>query len=358
MTKKRHFTVSALKEEIIWIKIFCKDIIANRSELSFFTKLFAYRKGFLPSIMNYSGINRKNYSEFLSSKDYTFKSSPNGIYSRMAEIKLNIPYLLKDYISFVPEYYFFKDECGFLPLENYQGKKANRLTINEFIDLLNEKQCLACKPCNSRWGEGFIKIEIKNQTILLNNTSVSLTEMIKTITELNDYIITEYVQQHAYAQKIYPYSANTIRLLCIWNSEKNVFTLVRAFHRFGTNKQVVDNLKSGSGLAVFMDLETGKLSNKILANFEKKGYRAEPNLYHPDSKIYLPEIEIPNWTFLKEKIVEISNHISFLKYLGYDIVITDTGFKILEINSKVGMNTLQFNDPLLNENYIKKTIFN
>lgn len=115
-------------------------------------------------------------------------------------------------------------------------------------------------------------------------------------------------------------------------------------------------LKSGSGMAVLIDPETGVLSDRILVNIEKKGYRNESVLKHPDTDIFLPGIQIPHWNTMKEKIIEISNRISFIKYMGLDVAVTADGFKILELNSKSQINIFQYIEPLLTDERIQKTI--
>jgi glutathione synthase/RimK-type ligase-like ATP-grasp enzyme len=53
---------------------------------------------------------------------------------------------------------------------------------------------------------------------------------------------------------------------------------------------------------------------------------------------------------MSEKLVEISQHLAPLTYLGYDIAITDDGFKIIDINSHQGIRMFQVYGPLLREN--------
>lgn len=347
-----------LKREWKWLLMFWKDLRANRTSLSFREKFFAYRKGFFVSMMSYSGINEKNYKNFLSLKSYCFYSKPNGSLGSMVENKLNIPYLLKDYPEYVPAYYFYKDASGFLPLLAYEGDKSKRLDFYAFADLLNKKKILTCKPCLSRWGEGFMKVEVKEEKYYINGNHYPVLEFMAEILSLNDYIITEYVQQHSYAQAVHPESVNTIRMLCVWDYDAQTFFLARCFHRFGTRQSVVDNLKSGNGIVVCIDPETGTLINKMLVSNEKKQYRREILLKHPDTDVVFSGIQIPHWQSMKEKIIEISNRISFIKYMGYDVVMTPDSFKILEINSKSDIVALQLSDPLLRDLRIQKTINN
>jgi len=41
-------------------------------------------------------------------------------------------------------------------------------------------------------------------------------------------------------------------------------------------------------------------------------------------------------------------------YMGWDVVITEAGFKVLEINSLPGISLVQFFKPLLDEERIRK----
>ena len=46
------------------------------------------------------------------------------------------------------------------------------------------------------------------------------------------------------------------------------------------------------------------------------------------------EIEgvVPNWELMKKGVIDICRFMPELEYLGFDIAITDDGFKIIEIN--------------------------
>ena len=53
--------------------------------------------------------------------------------------------------------------------------------------------------------------------------------------------------------------------------------------------------------------------------------------HHPDTGTLL-EGYLPNWETVKKGVYDISMMIPQLEYLGFDIAITEDGFKILEIN--------------------------
>lgn len=52
---------------------------------------------------------------------------------------------------------------------------------------------------------------------------------------------------------------------------------------------------------------------------------------HPDTGVRIEGI-VPNWELMKKGITDICRFMPELEYLGFDIAITDDGFKIIEIN--------------------------
>lgn len=150
---------------------------------------------------------------------------------------------------------------------------------------------------------------------------------------LNEYIVTAYVYQHEYASNICDTSLNTIRFLCAWDEDKKEFFLARCFHRFGCNGNVVDNVGSGNGCLVFVDPETGICKTNGAININGTGDRFIDHVVHPDHNIPLAGLQIPNFQEVKSKVLEIANTMSFLRWVGFDVAITQDGFKIIETNS-------------------------
>lgn len=83
--------------------------------------LWNYKHGFLPATISVCKINKDNYAEFLNDRDYFAGHPWNGAYSGIIDNKLFLPMLLKAYPEYVPKYYYFKDESGFLQLFNTRG---------------------------------------------------------------------------------------------------------------------------------------------------------------------------------------------------------------------------------------------
>lgn len=77
--------------------------------------------------------------------------------------------------------------------------------------------------------------------------------------------------------------------------------------------------------------ETGKLENII----SFKNYRTfEPITHHPDSGVNLTEFEIRDWKLILAQVLGFQRKLSWLKAIGWDIAITDSGPVVIEINNR------------------------
>ena len=103
------------------------------------------------------------------------------------------------------------------------------------------------------------------------------------------------------------------------------------------------------GINCLVDQETGWFSGGKI-DIDREILEVK---YHPDTN-YLLEGIIPHWNMVTEKIIEISRYFPQLIYMGFDVVITDDGFKIIEINSLQGIMMIQYFYPLLKSDLTKE----
>ena len=318
---------------------------------------WGYKKGFTASTIDVCGVTKDNYSLFLTDEDYILGHPYNGPYSAIIDNKLWLPMFLHNYEEYLPKYFYFIDECGLLPLEgNPISYDSVRVPISAFFSTLQEYGILCLKHTHSSVGKGFMLVKQEKDKFFLNNKIISNTELTELISSLRQYIVTEFVVQHAYASKICSTSLNTIRFLCVWDETKKEFFLARCFHRFGCNGNIVDNIGSGNGILVFVDVESGKLKAEGSKNYNHEGDQYVENLVHPDHNIQLSGIQIPNFKQVKSKILEIANANSFMRYLGFDVAITENGFKIIELNSLSSLDVTQQREGFLFDPRIRKVL--
>ena len=225
-------------------------------------KSLDWRNGFSKDSIAICGITKENHKNFLSDKDYVLGHPYNGPYTSIIDNKLYLPMLLHAYKDYIPKYYIFISDGKLLPLEDselYAGSCA-RVSLSSFFDLLLKKNKLVLKHPHSSIGQGFMLVEYASNRYLLNKEEITKDELTHKLYTLNQYIVTEYVYQHSYSSAICDSSVNTIRLQCVWDEEMNSFFIPRAFHRFGCNGSVVDNVGAGNGITISRSMARSSLS--------------------------------------------------------------------------------------------------
>ena len=255
--------------------------------------------------------------------------------------------LLHKYPDLCPKYYFFKDQYGFLDL--YKGC---RVSFDVFLENLKKKGKIACKHTHSSLGKGFFILEYREGCFFINSEQKTIDEIKNTFNTLLGYIFTEYVCQHSYAQEVAPESLNTLRLLTVLDQTSKTFKIVRGFHRFGCNNSIVDNLGQGNGVLCYLDTNTGKLTGEGVVTL-KGEMSVVSDIIHPNSKVSLKDLELPYYKEISRRILSIANENSYLRYLGWDIAITNDGFKIIEINSLTSLSTIQQKNGFLVDPILK-----
>lgn len=146
-------------------------------------------------------------------------------------------------------------------------------------------------------------------------------------------LVEEVVVQSKTISAIYPSSVNTIRVVTVL-SERNVPSIVAAFFRIGTGGNVVDNFNHG-GITAPINIETGKIEHKA---------RSKSNIYfseHPDTGAQILGFTIPNWSELTDYAKKLALVIPQMRYVGWDICITEKGFAVIEANEYPGNDLYQ-----------------
>ena len=305
-----------------------------------------HRKGFTTGDWEILGLTKKNYSAYLSSRDYCRAHPINGYYSKIIDDKINIKYVLSgtDLSKYMPDYYYIIDEHGIIsPMMDTEVTKQNP-DASIIIELLKEKKKLAFKLITGSIGKGFYKAEYKNGGIYLNDKLMTSKEFERFIPMLRNYIVSEYLIPHPYLAKFWPNTANTLRFLV--GSVNGEWRMLKSFIRFGSSKTgVVENFNAG-GVLCYID-EDGYFKDGYIIG--KKGERsyAIPVKNHPDTETVL-EGHIPCWEDIKKCAKGIETLLPQTKYLGFDFVVTDKKqVKLLEINSLTSLDAIQLDCSIL-----------
>lgn len=327
-----------LRAQYGWTRFFLNYVHWYKMDGFSLAQLFwGYFHGFRTKEMHYYGLPAKTYKQYLSARQYQMLAPLNKQYDEMIGEKLSFFYLLTGagYGQYLPDHYFFLDRYGPLPLTPaLRAQYGARAAADDVLALLKEKGKLCLKVIRSAIGRGLLIFTYSDGRFFENNQERTERQVRLVLHSLHSYLVQEYVAQHAFLHQVFPGCLNTTKVLALWDSQAHSFYLARATQRFGTDQSFTDH----HAMALTVNVATGVLDGK--ANFD---------FIHPNSGVNLRNAVIPHWAAIKDKLVEISNALSFCRILSYDIAVTPDSFKIIEINSLPEINTFQWEQPLLTD---------
>ena len=325
-----------------WMKNVKKNLLWKGASVS--DRLWCIRHGFTVSSFNLYGHEnlKKNYRDYLSERQYLKMHPFNGAFSVWIDDKLTMKYVFSQYDEYLPAYYFHIENGEALRLANCPDTVTAK-GFDGILQLLGEKKALAAKQLWGSCGDGFYRLEYTGGEYLITGKKASREDVVRLLSALDHYIITEFIRNHTDISSIWPDATNTVRMMMAVVDGEPV--LMRSFIRFGNARSNgVDNAHAG-GIEAIIDEETGKILFAVSLDAQNYATRIET---HPDSGASF-QIRIPHWQLLEEKCREICLHYPELRYWGFDIAVTQDSFKILEINSLSGLMAAQLKEPMLRD---------
>lgn len=238
--------------------------------------------------------------------------------------------------------------------ENVVPERWDGSTAVSIFDILQQRGAVVLKPIYGYRGQGIYVIQRPNpDTYFLNGEETTENDARSLIDSLSGYLVTEYVDQAAYLNVIYPEATNTLRLVTIWPSSFESPRVIVAVQRFGTDATSPTDNWSNKGLAAQINRDTGELTAAIgLRDGERVTFNE-----HPDTNTRITGRRIPCWESIHERTVEAASAFPELPYLAWDIVPQDEGTPaVIEANAFPDVDILQLREPLL-ENEAANTFF-
>ncbi len=220
------------------------------------------------------------------------------------------------------EYSYIFDEKNVFDekFKKYLGRMVTDikdLTFEKFEIFIKDKESIFAKPYIGESGKGIEKLNVAD----FKNTK----EMYNYITDKSKGfgIIEELIIQHKDVAKIYPCALNCFRIVTL--VEKGVPHILYAVFKMGNDGNFVDNLENG-GLACSFDLEKGEIDGvghtSALINYDT----------HPYTGVRFLGYKIPYVEEMKELVKEAALVVPEIKYVGWDVCITENGPAIVEGN--------------------------
>lgn len=154
------------------------------------------------------------------------------------------------------------------------------------------------------------------------------------------YLVQERVEQHRDLARFHAASLNTLRLVSFIENTGEVRVLA-GFFRMGTGGAIVDNASAG-GVVCGFDISTGVL-NEV-------GYLCSKNAFapigeHPTSLVRFESTQLPWFDEALELARRAHRLAPWIRSVGWDVAITETGPILVEGNDWWGPLSLMWIDP-------------
>ena len=294
------------------------------------------RRGFLPTSFALYGVGESALDPYLSDREALRTWSINLPASTLLNDKLAFYFMLTHLESPTPAVRgVIRDGVVHSLAGRERGGYAH------LHECLTEHGQLVVRPVRGAGGRDVLVLRRNGSTYSVNGREIDWAGLERRLTELDDSLVTDFVEQGAYARSIFPKATNTLRVLTL-NDADGAF-IPHAEHRFGTERSgFVDNWSAG-GLLAEVDVETGTLSGAVA---HPAGHELVWHARHPDTKVAIEGTRVPRWDELTRHLVALAERTRFLPWVGWDVVVTDSGFSIIEGNSSPDVG-LQIFRPLL-----------
>lgn len=311
------------------------NIVNGKSykNVSLCNKLKMYIHGFdSDSYKNYD-LENNNYKEYLTEVERWKSREINGQYKIILDDKRLFYEVFSSHIKIPKTILNIVNNV----ITDYNTQQE--ISLEDMLEYIKKYKGLAFRPTNNGGGK-YVSVVIakENDTYEINGKITNREDTLNFLKTQCDDIVTEYVFQHEYSANIFSGSVNTIRI--VTTHMKNGDCIIPlALHRFGVEKsRPVDNACSG-GIFGVIDIDTGKIG-------PCKSYLTE-DVYskHPDTGAQIDGIIVPRWDEIKEKILEVAQKFPYVKFVAWDVVLTDDGVTVIEGNASTGFGFFQMFKP-------------
>jgi hypothetical protein len=307
------------------------------------SRISAWRHGFHGENVLVYGIGDRPFDDYVSDYQHIFRTtSINGQFNLLLYNKILFESLFRDR-KLTPRIFALIGRGKVTPIGD-----PNCLNHEAILRRVRDEGVLLVKPVDGTFGSNILVIRHvpEQDRFLLNNEDRGKDEALQCLHGRSNDLVCEFASQHPYAAELFPDSSNTVRILTMWDPQENEPFIAMAVQRIGTHKTApADNWTRG-GLSCEIDLETGRLNPGVTFPYESE---LQWHDVHPETGARITGNRIPNWTAVRDRFLAEIRRYPFLPYVGWDVLITNDGFQIIEGNAASDVNLLQVHRPLLED---------
>ncbi len=319
--------------------------LKSKSGLPWKQRLKAWKLGFSSNTWLLYNLDENDPGLYLPDLSAILKNSKlNGFFNPIIGNKLVLSRLLAVHqvprprvVSIIVNGQLFEDDAPFDPdLSQALSRTLARYPRQVF------------RPTWSGSGQGVFFLSLDDGGLKLNGEKITLEKACALLSSMDRYLATEFKEQQAYARKIFPGSTNTIRILTLWDLKIGEPYIAAIAPRFGTSRSApIDNWHSGDGgICASVDLETATLGPAVWRSADNQVVWESS---HPETGQPIEGVVIPGLRECVEGLLGAAAYFPFCPCIGWDVVLTEDGFSILEANTLPGLNVVQIHTPLLKD---------
>lgn len=216
------------------------------------------------------------------------------------------------------KYFFNRYFSDFVKRDWLFSGDSTQKEIKEFVE---KHMPVIVKPIGLTQGKGIR---------LINN----LSDINEDGDTAGQYLLEERIIQHHAVSELNQDSVNTVRVYTLKDNHENVHILA-ALLRVGGSGQCVDNFHAG-GTAWPLDEKNGIV---MAEGFSING--SIHSCYLPGKDICMIGFQVPNWSEVLDT-VEKAAKMTPLRWLGWDIAVTESGVDLVEANNGADIDLPQF----------------
>ena len=285
-----------------------------------------------------SFVPQKAYSAFCS------KGPESTAYAVLINDKVVFHDLMNYYKLPVPEMYFVFNGNRFV-----QGGGAE-LTDSQVDSILAsiKSERIFVKKYTGGAASGVSIIENINGKLIYQGETVNAKFIRKEFGGCKTFFEKQLIQEPI-LRSFNPDTVNTIRVMTL--NINDTPRVISAAVRFGRKGGFVDNTAKG-GVAVSLDIETG-----VLGDWGIREYNLNKFYEHPDSKKKFGGVLVEQWPAVKELVLRTLKFLPEYRSVGFDVVTTEDGPCIIEINTGAGIYLSQMGKEKGLADYFGNSIF-
>lgn len=230
-------------------------------------------------------------------------------------------------------------------------------TIDSLDGLLKyiQTQAVALKPALGAKGKGVYSLSWQDG-FRLDGLPVQPHQVGTLLSRLDYYLVVPWIAQANYVASVFPEAGNTLRIITMRDpGDDNRPFIAAAVQKFGTRASAPTDNWSRGALFTPIDVDTGIMGSGLEDLARTRGKPVWHEL-HPDTGVRIEGAVVPRWPELTSVLLELLGALPIFSYVGWDMLVTDDSFYIIEGNPAPVVVSLQLVRPALADPRVQRFV--